>query len=202
LTWLVTLVPVNQRRDDIERDGRHVRADAKGDYEFSALPPGEYLVGVNLNRRPDNGAPFPPTYYPGTLRREEAVPVVVGQGTVHDGVDFTLGDSIRQGKLEIRIQDSAGVATTVVCLADIGDPRTVSGATYPSGLGKPTMVEVLEGSRYRFFAHIERSNGHTESETIELTGAAGHQVLTVSATLPGRRHPPGDPCVLSLNSGR
>ena len=202
LTWLVTLVPVDERRDDIERGGRHVKANEKGEYEISALPPGEYLVGVNLNRPPDNGAPFPPTYYPGTVRREEAVPVVVGQGTVHDGVDFTLGDSIRPGKLEIRIEDSAGAATTVVCLADIGDSRSVTGATYPSEPGKPTMVEVLEGSRYRFFAHVERPNGHTESDTIELTGAAGHQVLTVSATLPGRRHPLGEPCVLPLNSGR
>ena len=196
LTSPVSLLPVNPDRDDFEKRGRSVIADKNGEYEFSALPPGEYLVGVNLNRPPDRGAPFPATYYPGTVRRQDAVPVVVGQGTVHEGIDFTLFDSIRPGKLEIRIEGAVGAASTVVCFQDIDSsilPATPGrGGMYPQfEPGAPILIDLLEGSRYRFVAHLERANGHTESDIIELTGAPGHQTLTVSANRRALYHQPG-----------
>ena len=58
MTWMVDLVPADPRREGFERGGRYVRADDKGEYEFTGVPPGEYLVGVNLRRSP--GCPLRP----------------------------------------------------------------------------------------------------------------------------------------------
>jgi len=193
MTWLVTLLPAHSSGGSFDPSGRSVGADQNGDYEFSVLPPGEYLVGVNLNRPPDNGAPFPATYYPGTVRRQEAVPVVVGEGTVHEGIDLTLSDPIRPGKLEIRIQDVVGSSSSVVCLQDITTPPSAPGGTYPAAPPTPVVIDVLEGSRYRLIVHVEHPNGHLESDIVEVTVAPGHPTLTMSATLRGRAHS-GDPC--------
>jgi hypothetical protein len=197
MTWMVSLLSVNHPAS------RSVRADKNGEYEFSALPPGEYLVGVNLNGPPDNGAPFPATYYPGTMRRQDAVPIVVGLGTVHEGIDFTLHDPIRPGKLEIRIQDVVGATTTVVCLQDITSPPATPGGTYPQfKRGAPIVIDVLEGSRYRFVAHVERPNGHVESDVFELNGTLGLQILTVTADQRARSHFLGNECGAFSSSRR
>ena len=194
MTWLVSLLPANPRGGYFDPRGRSVRADQNGDYEFSVLPPGEYLVGVNLNRPPDNGAPFPATYYPGTVRRQDAVTVVVGEGTVHEGIDIKLSDPIRPEKLEIRIQDVAGSSSSVVCLQDITTPPSAPGGTYRSTPRTPVVIDVLEGSRYRLMAHVEHPSGHLDSDTVEVTVAPGQPPLTLSASLRGRAHPQGDPC--------
>ena len=129
------------------------------------------------------------------MRRQDAVPIVVGLGTVHEGIDFTLHDPIRPGKLEIRIQDVVGATTTVVCLQDITRLPATPGGTYPQfKRGAPIVIDVLEGSRYRFVAHVERPNGHVESDVFELNGTQGTQILTVSADRRARSHPSGHEC--------
>ena len=193
MTWMVDLRPVKRGGDSYIPE-RSVRANKNGEYEFAAVPPGDYLVGLNLNLPPGNGAAFPATYYPGTVRREDAVAVTVGQGTVHEGIDFTLVDSIPAGKLEIRIQDPVGASSAVVCLQDISKPPAAPGGTYTFQPPTPLIIDVLEGSRYRLIAHVDLPNGHTESDIVELTGASGPQTLTVTATLPGRVHSHGDAC--------
>ena len=193
MTWMVSLMSVN-RVDGFERKGRIVRADRNGDYEFTVVPPGEYLVGVNLTLPPNNGAPFPPTYYPGTVRRQEAVPVVVGNGTVHERMDITLSDPIRPVKLEIRLQDVAGSSSMVVCQQDITSPLSTPGGTYTARPRTPVVIDALEGSRYRLMAHVEGRTGHLESEIVEVTIAPGQPPVTLSATLQARPHPAGNPC--------
>ena len=90
--------------------------------------------------------------------------------------------------------DLVGAVTSVVCFQDISKSKTASGATYPFRPGRPVIIDVLEGSRYRFIAHVDRPNGHTESDIVELTGASGHQTLTVTANQPGRAHSDWDAC--------
>jgi len=194
MTWMVSLLPVNLGGGHVDPRGRTARADQNGDYEFSVVAPGEYLVGVNLNLPPNNGAPVPPTYYPATTRRQEAVPVIVGEGTVHGGIDITLPAPIRPVKLEVRIPELVGASSVVVCLQDITNPFTGPGGTYSAAPPAPVVIDGFEGSRYRLMAHVERPGGHLESEVVEVTGAPGHPALTLSPTLRADAHAPGDPC--------
>jgi len=54
--------------------------DAYGRYEIGPLPPGQYQVGVNVERPPSLEAPYPPTYHPGVLTRAEAETITVRDG--------------------------------------------------------------------------------------------------------------------------
>ena len=80
------------------RDRLKTRTNAKGEFEFRALPPGQYLLGHNLYPERDfiiheagaNPVARPPTFYPGTSDRASAIPIVVGEGTDHGGLDFAV----------------------------------------------------------------------------------------------------------------
>jgi hypothetical protein len=170
----VDLLPADNRNPAFERNGRTVMANANGAYEFNAVPPGEYFIGINLRRAPSPGMPYPPAYFPGTVR--------VGEGTVQNEIDFVLASSLRIGRLEVRPSTpSAGVVSACV--------RSVVGAgggTYPQrARGEPAVVDVVEGVRYRVWLHVvEKSGRHLESDPIDVTGDAGLNQLTLSVNKP------------------
>jgi hypothetical protein len=188
MTSTVDLLPANPRRT-LLHDGRSVRANGNGEYEFTNIPPGEYVVGINLRRQPQPGFPFPPSYAPGTTRREDALTVSVGEGTLHTGIDFVVPETLKRGQLEVRVVSAAGMVS--VCLAS----GSTSGATYPQkAAGEPIHVDVVEGSPHQLWAHVEGSAGHTETATVSLIAGHGQRVVSLSADRPGREHLPGSPC--------
>jgi hypothetical protein len=69
--------------DPIKHYNRLERTDDQGRYSFSALPPGRYLLAVNLNRYPDPKDPtnaYPRTYYPGVADISKAGVITLGAG--------------------------------------------------------------------------------------------------------------------------
>jgi hypothetical protein len=89
----IQLLPTGYRGFGPPSDGRYrVSTNDRGEFEFSAIPPGSYLVGHQIHRSdaiPSGGFP-PSTYFPGVTSRVGATPVVVGNATVHNGIDFTV----------------------------------------------------------------------------------------------------------------
>ena len=136
--------------------------------------------------------PFAPTYFPGTTRREDATKVSVGEGTVHDSIDFALPAALERGQLEIRVMDVAGADVVSVCL---GSDSTSGGTYRPAAPGELVRVDVVDGSPYRFWAHVEGSAGlHLESDVVEVVGAPGRRVMTLNADRSARTHPAGAEC--------
>ena len=91
----IQLLPVNSPRSYGHLPERFTRnTNEHGEFEFLALPPGSYLLGHNLYSESHVILPTakkePATYYPGTPDRRAAVPVLVGEGTEHNGFNFTL----------------------------------------------------------------------------------------------------------------
>jgi hypothetical protein len=91
--------------DDPER-GRvgDERTGEDGRYELKGLPPGRYLLGVNLNHYSEPGDPsnaYPRTYYPGVAQRSQAEAVSLGAGERVKDRDITLparrGESVVRG---------------------------------------------------------------------------------------------------------
>ncbi len=89
----VELLPVGYSNIGPPTDQRYrARTTERGEYEFRALPPGSYVVGHQIHQHdvvPPGGYP-PTTYFPGVPNGRAATPVIVGNATQHDGVDFTV----------------------------------------------------------------------------------------------------------------
>lgn len=69
------------------------RTDADGNYNFSAVPAGRYIIGVNFNRYPDPNDPtnaYPSTYYPGVTDQPNAEVVSLGVGEKLTGLDVRV----------------------------------------------------------------------------------------------------------------
>jgi hypothetical protein len=195
MTWLVDAVPVDRRQAAASTRRSSVRANDRGDFEFVGLQPGAYLIGVNLLRPASPGEPYPPTYFPGTIDPGDAIPIGVGEGTVHEGVDLRLQDPILKGQLQIRVESDGGPGDVSVCLRNVSSAMENPGGSYtPSGPGEPVTITVLEGARYQLVAHVERRASHSESEVVEVTGDMGRQTLTLKANAQAPRHSPGFGC--------
>jgi hypothetical protein len=152
-----------------------------GEFAFSALPPGDYLLGINLLRQPQSGAPFAPTYFPGTTDRSLATPVTVGAGTEHAGIDWVVSSRLREGSMEVTF-DTAGESQKdpglCVTMYD-SDNRNNGGLGYGPRSGGPIVVPVIEGVRYRFEAYARTPSGFARSDAFDVIGAAGRQSITL-----------------------
>src|SRR5436190_18339947 len=180
----VDLVPLDAND---ERGATYAVSDAGGLFEFAKIQPGRYLVGVNLRRAPRGNAPFPPTYFPGTINKADARVIEVGEGNVNDAVDFDLPVSLATGQLEIYPQAPAGAANTI-CVLSVG--------TFPQfESGRPVEIRVAEGERLQLRLHAETASGqHLDSEVVEVVGHPGTHRLELSAVPTTRRHAGGFVC--------
>ncbi len=77
--------------------GRGV-TDDQGRFRLSGIPPGSYVLGAaafpSFAQKEGGGWSFPPTYYPGVLSADEAVPVQVSAGAEVGGFDITLIEAL------------------------------------------------------------------------------------------------------------
>jgi hypothetical protein len=78
---LVSLVQPGS--DPRENQVKLERTDDEGNFKFSAVPRGRYLIAVNHNRFPELKDPtkgYPPTFYPGVTDQANAQAITVGPG--------------------------------------------------------------------------------------------------------------------------
>ena len=189
---LVDIVPHHHTR---QMPHSHAFTNERGEFEFSALPPGNYLLGVNLLRQPARGGAFSPTYFPGTTERSLAVPVTVGAGTEHADIDWAVTARLREGTIEVSFdtqgqpQKSMGVCVTMFD----GELRNSGGVGYERRADQPVVVHVVEGVRYRLVAHARTPAGFAESEILDVVGAPGRRVVTLALASTSEKAM-GSPC--------
>jgi hypothetical protein len=165
-----------------------------GEFAFSALPPGDYLLGINVSHQPRDGAPFAPTYFAGTTDLSQATVVTVGAGTERAGIDWIVSSRLREGSMEVTL-DTAGASQkdpgVCVTIYD-SDYRNNGGAGYEPLSGGPVVVPVVEGVRYRFVAYARTVSGFALSDAFDFIGAPGRQSLRLpvaSITQSATGHP-------------
>jgi hypothetical protein len=64
-----------------EKEHISVETNEQGYYEFKGVPPGKYLLGINLSNQPYRYNPYPQTYFPegGDARRATVIILTAGQ---------------------------------------------------------------------------------------------------------------------------
>lgn len=154
----------------------------RGEFEFSVVAPGTYLLGVNISRPPTPSAPFRPTYFPGTTDLSLATPIVVGPGTEQTELDWLVNSRLGEGSIDVLFdthgqpQKSMGVCVTMFD----ADLRNNGGVGYERRANEPVVVHVVEGGRYRLVAHARIPSGFAESEIFDVIGAPGRQVVRLA----------------------
>jgi hypothetical protein len=76
------------------------RTDKEGRYQFQEIPPGRFILGINLREEPRGEFPYPRTYYPGTAARSGSIPLVLDDGQELTGIDLPLPPSLSVRTIE------------------------------------------------------------------------------------------------------
>jgi hypothetical protein len=170
----------------------YAEADAEGRFEFEALPPGRYLLGVRLGRGAralaDNpNAEFPRVYYPGVAEASEAVPVVVGQGERVSGRDLRLPPRLTVRMIGGRALFADGrpaAGATVQC------HNLTYGSDCESGAEADAQgvfaLRAFEGFDYLVKAYVNLDGGRQmHAEWIERPSGSGGDEVVLRVTEPG-----------------
>jgi hypothetical protein len=183
----VDLVPVDsgRARNVAGTERASTRTNEHGVFEFSGQPPGSYWLGMNLWHSPSTGVPYAPTYFPGTNNRDLAEPVVIGEGTEHDGFSFFVNTALARAQIEILVETGRQPQSEVY--ACLSQPDSGTG-TYPKKEGQPFLVDVVEGGEYQLSVHADTPAGHFHAQPVTFTGVSGRTSMTVKATLASSPH--------------
>jgi hypothetical protein len=69
-------------------------SEYNGEYIIKKIPPGKYLLGVNLRRQPYGDTPYLSAYYPGVYSLTEAAVISLDTGQHLQNYDFRLARSL------------------------------------------------------------------------------------------------------------
>ena len=131
--------------------------DADGFFELRGLPPGSYIVGVNLRDLPSQYNPHPRVVYPGLGQPAHVITIALGQAA--DLGTWQLPPPLPVVKIEGTITwiDDSPAAGVYVSLWDVtGRPvdrlRGAGGAT--SDANGRFVIDGRAGRAYKFIAHV------------------------------------------------
>jgi hypothetical protein len=106
------------------RSGRFAFTDEVGRFEFTKVPPGEYVFGINVYSGPLSFRPYPTQYFPGVLDRNSATTIRVYGSEQLEGFYFLVSDRIptRRIRVQVRWWDDTPVTNAqIVCRTRNGD---------------------------------------------------------------------------------
>jgi hypothetical protein len=164
----------------------------RGVFTIQRIPPGDYVLGVNISEPPREGRhlsdPFPPTYFPGVTNRAEAKIIHVESGQQLSGFELRIPFRLKQRTITGRVTwpDGKPALGAYVELKDSEFPDSNVDLGHSIKDGTFTVTGV-EGRIYSLSAAIGIGEGQRpfHSETIHLkSGENGPLRLVLS--LPGR----------------
>jgi hypothetical protein len=158
----VSVHPVSENQTPIDEDTDWT--DEKGRFKLS-LPPGSYVLGLNLDTPPSPMFPFPATFFPGTTDEKEAQAIQIADRQT-TSVRLQLGSRLRPRILPVRVLWTNGspVEEANVDLKEVNNPTAVVGSSV-SHTGKDGTFDLIgfEGIDYVIQADIYVKPTYKES---------------------------------------
>jgi hypothetical protein len=119
---LVGLVEPNA--DPKENHVKLDRTDDEGNFKFSAVPRGRYLIAVNYTRFPEPNDPtnaYPPSFYPGVIDKEQAQAITVGLGEKLNDLVVRVPSKRASSVVKVNVvwADGSPVAKAILSVTDV-----------------------------------------------------------------------------------
>jgi carboxypeptidase family protein len=120
LVSLVESDAANPNENQVKID----RTDDDGNFKFSAVPRGRYLIAVNHTRFPEPNDPtrsYPPSFYPGVIDKEQAQAITVGAGEKLNDLVVRVPAKLPPSVVKVKVvwADGSPVAKAILSVTDV-----------------------------------------------------------------------------------
>ena len=151
-----------------------------GDVQWEQVPPGRYVVGLNIARGADWEQPYRPTFYPGVAELSAARIITVALGQQIDLADFRVPDPLPRLTVKASVVRPNGRDVTGANAALISDDLysrgRVMGTAQSDSAGRFTLGGVV-GRRYR--VRVVAEGKTVTSAPFELTPATAPLLIVL-----------------------
>jgi len=150
--------------------------DEKGRFEL-AVPPGTYLLGINLEEPPSPAVPFAATYYPDTADVKAARKLSVADRQSVGRLVIRIPGRLRERKVPVKVTwpDGSPVEGANVWLAEIRNPTAIVGGKVSHTVADGTFDLIgFDGIDYYIHASIYVQPGYIPYCAEVRTLKAGH----------------------------
>lgn len=141
--------------------------DSDGNYSFTKVQPGNYLLGLNLKWAPDKDDPYPKTYYPGVKTRSEAALLTVGEGEKLKGYDLTLPPRLTERALKLTVVWPDGRPAAGATVRYEMNEATDLGTSVDADAKGQATLSLYDKHHYIIYARVETGGG-THSVPVEV----------------------------------
>lgn len=166
----VELLPVDVDLASVRRMSLELTfANEKGEFELDEIPPGRYLIGINLTFSPNQEAPMPRTFYPGTSDQSKAMVIEIGLGQKVTGVDIRLPPALAEYVVRgfVSWPDGNPAAGVDVYLEDVNYPGwCVNGCEQHADARGQFELRGYAGGEYRVVSTANRTTASNEREDV------------------------------------
>lgn len=139
-------------------EGKQLRAlwaitEPDGRFEFKDLPPGRYVLGVNVGGAPDKDLPYKTTFYPSAAEQSAAEVFALGEGQHVKGVEFRLPPPLAERAITgvVVWPDGRPVTRGEVSLTEVTSGRPAGMDAKVDRLGRFS-AQAFEGVKYKLRA--------------------------------------------------
>ena len=155
----VSIVTSQSSRNSMDMlESRDEYTDKQGRYEFDGVPPGSYLLGINISDVPDKDTPYSRVYYPSNSTLALANVITLVEGQKFDDYDFHLplplvGHTITG---TVYLKNGKPAAGATLELYDLEKPgRSLWGVKAETDAQGRFVVKGFKGRRYQLRAYLD-----------------------------------------------
>jgi hypothetical protein len=187
----LNLVPIDAAGNDLAPAEGTIEAwsNKQGKYVFDWLAPGRYLVAINSKEQPGSyDPPFPRSYLPGVLDRQQAAIFQITEGQQIAAPEFRLPPPLTPRTIEgvARWPDGSPAPNALVWIEFTARNWT---ETYSANAEGRFSLKLFDGFKYLIAAEVRRPvNGAyqaTHSRSVEISVGPANPELLLVVTEPG-----------------